>query len=365
MIRYLYYMIIMCMLINIMLNVPTFLIERRYDGAVMGILAAVVSGSLCAVVFIKALRQFPNQGLPEIFRSYLPPAIRVPLLLYLGIMWLIAGLIVLITFSRILQRFLDPDIDILILRIFLILICSFLAAGSSRSILYTAEIVILLHVPFVALLLVKALGHEYMDWEAVKAVGQFVRKTPDLEIISVASYIFTGYINMAVFNRFFRKEDKIRGLWLIPLAGFAVLFTTFFIPIGYHGTEGVASFIYVWVSTADSIRMEFGFVERVIYMFLLIYLSISLLFITMTWHVGAELLKDVFSKKQWAQEDDQRFNWTRWLICLLFSPTCIVTLRFLNEKNYLELTDEWLIVRYISEVALVLIVFWLGRKASK
>jgi len=363
--RYFYYVVIMCMIINIMLNVPTYLIEQRYDGAVMGMIAAVVSGGLCAFMFIKSLRPFPGQGLPEIFRTYLPHAVRVPLLLYLGIMWFAAGGVALITFSRILQRYLDPDIDILVLRILLILICSILAAGSSRSILYLAEIIIIFHIPLIGLLLIKSLGYEYMDWDAVKVVSHYVKNPPNLEVVSVASYIFTGYINMAVFNRYFHKEDKITWLWIIPIIGIGVLFTTFFIPIGFHGTEGVETFIYVWVSTADSMRMEYGFVERVIYMFLLVYLSLSLLFITVTWHVGAELIKDAFSKKRWVQTAEQRFSWKLWIIILLLSVQCLLTLKYLNEKQFFELSRQWLILRYISEIGLVMIVFWLGRKASK
>lgn len=70
MMRYFYYMVIMCMMINVMLNVPTILIEKRFDGAVMAIIAAILSGGLCTIVFIKSLKRFPNLGLPEIFRAY-------------------------------------------------------------------------------------------------------------------------------------------------------------------------------------------------------------------------------------------------------------------------------------------------------
>ncbi|MCK8487031.1 hypothetical protein M0651_07605 [Paenibacillus sp. MBLB2552] len=170
---------------------------------------------------------------------------------------------------------------------------------------------------------------------------------------------------MAVFNRYFGKKDKIPGLWLIPILGSAVMFSTFFIPIGFHGTEGVESFIYVWISTADSMRMEFGFVERVIYIILLVYLSLSLLFITVTWHVGAELLKDAFAKKRWTPGVEQKFGWKLWIIIILFSTPYLFMVKFLDEKQFFELIREWLNLRYLSEIALVIIVFWLGRKAAK
>ena len=73
--------------------------------------------------------------------------------------------------------------------------------------------------------------------------------------------------------------------------------TTFLLPIGFHGTVGVGNFTYPWVSTADSMRMEFGFVERVIFIFLPLYAFIALSQVIVVWHVGMHFFLSLLPNK--------------------------------------------------------------------
>ena len=44
----------------------------------------------------------------------------------------------------------------------------------------------------------------------------------------------------------------------------------FFVPIGFHGTVGVEDYVYLWSMTADSMMTEYGFINRVLFVFLLL-----------------------------------------------------------------------------------------------
>jgi len=158
--------------------------------------------------------------------------------------------------------------------------------------------VLLLNLPIIVFILFKALLSENMNWDAIKVIRHYLFTASSWKSLAASTYVFTGYVNWAKFNREFRSIDmKKQQLWVLPVIGLLVLTTTFLIPIGYYGTYGVDNFIYIWVSTADSMKMEFGFMERVMFIFLLLYLSVALLFISITWHVGSELVKSILPTK--------------------------------------------------------------------
>jgi hypothetical protein len=177
--------------------------------------------------------------------------------------------------------------------------------------------------------------------------------------------VFTGYINLVIFNRLTGSYGAIKLKWGIPLLGTLVLLTTFFIPIGIHGTIAVNDYIYIWPSTADSLRMEFGFIERVLFVFLLLYLNFSLVFICVTWHVGAELLKGIFTRRPGPVDPDVvHMSWLAWGLFLLFGVLMLLVIRNYNEKELLHVSSIWFEIRYAAELVLVAVMSWIGRKGA-
>lgn len=314
------YMVLMCMLTNTVVFVPRMLLTERFSGAMMSIILSIAVGSLSSYWFTKSILAFPGQGLPEIFEAAFPAWFRVPYLIFLAAMWIAAGSFVVVSYARIIQRFVNPDFNLLTLLAFFLIVSAWVAAGSSRSVLYLMEIVIIINLPLIVFILYKAIRSQSMDWDAVRVMTHYMGELPTLNSVSGATYVFTGYINMAIFNRTFQDVKRIQWFWAVPVLGTLVLATSFFIPIGYHGTYGVDQYIYTWVSTSDSMRMEFGFIERVLYVFLLLYLSISLLFVSVTWHVGAELFKGIFHLNHVDENDGQSGSWLSWLV-FLFSAS--------------------------------------------
>ncbi|WP_269432463.1 GerAB/ArcD/ProY family transporter [Gordoniibacillus kamchatkensis] len=349
------------MLVNTIIYVPNILFAHRHNSALTGMLLSVVIGSCLAVIFSKAMMNKQGQGLPELLTQHLPLWIKGVVLIYLGFMWFAAGSIVLIVYSIILKRFIIEDINLEVLIILLMSVVVWSASKPTKTILYLLEIVMVINVPLVSIILFKALSSKYMNWYGIwNIASDNVMKLPNLDVVAAATYLFTGYINQAIFNREFDGRFCPKHLWAIPFLGLTILSTTFFIPIGFHGTEGVGHFVYPWVSTADSLRMEFGFVERVVYLFLLLYLSLTLIFVTVTWHVGYRLIESI-SQKQFPIR-----SWSLKPI-VVFGSFMLITIflaYFLNEKQHLILGTYWLRLRFWSELGLVLYVYYLSRKGK-
>lgn len=354
--RYFYYLLIMSMLTNTIFFIPTILVEQRFNGALLGIGFSVISGCICIYLFSKGMGRFPGKDLPDIFRLFFPRWFRIPYVFFLGFMWFTAGGIIVIAYSRIIQRFVNPEFNLFVLIGFFLTVCCWLASGKSRSILYMAEIILVLNVPFIILLLFKAVTSPELDWDAVRVMTHYSTQMPSFPIVSTATYVFTGYVNWVVFNREF-SGLVLKHTWAIPVTGLLVMLSSFLIPIGLHGTIGVESYVHLWVSTADSLRLEFGFIERVIYIFLVLYLSVSLLFVCVTWHVGGELMKSA------AQDLQIRQKWIgNWLPFIVMSILVLLTVQYFNEKQFLEVAKWWFIIRYPSECMLVIMVYWLGKR---
>jgi hypothetical protein len=107
--------------------------------------------------------------------------------------------------------------------------------------------------------------------------------------------------------------------------------------------------------------MEYGFIERVIFLFLLLYISISLLFGIVCWHVALEVLKSAIGSKK-------RPSWNRWLpygILALFLILPLFILKWANEPFLIKFSELWISHRLIAEILLVSGVYILTRRKKK
>ncbi|WP_336787209.1 GerAB/ArcD/ProY family transporter [Paenibacillus sp. MMO-177] len=358
--RYYYYSIMMCMLINTILYVPSILIMHRYEGPVTSMLSAVLISTTLTALFTKAMMAFNGQGLPEVFAQRLSPFLGMPVLLFLAVMWFISGMIVVTSYAIIMTQYMLPELSPVWLAAFFMLIICWCASQSTKTVLYLMEIVLLVSVPLVLIILFKAVTSEDMNWYAVWNIAtDSMFKLPNIHSISAASYVFTGYINIVIFNRELTSKLSLRHLWFIPIVGIGVLATTFFIPIGIHGTEGVERYVYVWVSTADAFHMEYGFVERMVYIYLMLFLNLSLLFTTVVWHIGYQLIKGFVPKKIKLRPGIHPI--------IVFGTVGIVTevlFQLMDEKTITYAAWSWLNVRLWSEIFLVLLVYVLSLKGK-
>lgn len=360
--RYYFYLVLLCMFINTIFFVPRLLLNDRFNGMVMAMVMSIVIGSSCAILFTKSMGKFPGQGISDIFKHWLPGFVRVPLLLYFGIMWTIAGSIILISFTMISIRFLNPEASVMIVLLCFCGIGCWAAIHRPQSILYVTEVVICLNLPVIAYIMYKALTSSWFKWDAVLILGDYAFKFPTWKALSAATYSFAGYINLSVYNREF-KSTKIKMLWLIPIIGIVVLFTSVVVPVGLLGIDKVDSYIYTWITSADTLRMKFGLIERVLYLFLFVYIGFSLSFITITWNIGSKLIVECFQKqtiqfKKWAIP-------TQAVCCVLIAVITFIGGLILTDKLLIQFVTQWLMLRFGGEITLVALVVWLAWRSVR
>ncbi|KIL41866.1 hypothetical protein SD70_04425 [Gordoniibacillus kamchatkensis] len=265
--RYFYYMVLNNMLVNVLALVPRILIRERFDGAVMALFWAAAIGTAFMYAFTKSIEKFPRQGLPEILGCIMPVWLKSCILVGYLFVWQSAGIITMLYFADLTRQFINPDIPNLVLICLYSVIVVWIAQFPSIKVLYLLEMIIVLCVPLIAFILFKSFFNKGMQWDGVFAVAMFYDKWPTWSAVAAATYIFTGYTNMAVFNRVF-PNFRPKLLWLGGLLGFAIELTTMFLPIGMLGADAVGRYVFAWMSTADSMRIELGFIERVMYIFI-------------------------------------------------------------------------------------------------
>lgn len=345
------------MLVNVFLYVPNILIQERFEGSVMGIILGFFIGCTLLFIFTASINKFEDRGIPEIL-EVVPKWFRVFFLLFFSVMWFGAGAISLLAFNNVTIRFVNPDISgVNMVSVFAIFIILLLVRLKSDSLLYTMEIVFITNIPLIAIILFQAYTNNYISWDSVKEVGTHFWEVPSLNVLAASTFVFSGYTNLIIFKRVIKEKIIMKRLWFVPILGSINLFTTFFIPIGIWGADGVGDLTFPWVTTADTLSIEFGPIERVLTLFIFLYVGISMISVAIHWHVAYEIIKSMFKL------DNERFNQIfHWIVLGLFLCAVLLLEQNLREKEIFTFGQLWLNVRLPGEVFLVIFMFFLARR---
>ncbi|WP_310830591.1 GerAB/ArcD/ProY family transporter [Paenibacillus pedocola] len=352
--RYFYWLFLMNSLINIINFVPRELVDTRFKGAQTSILAAVVVGTVFIYLFTALMAKFPGKGVQEIMDTTFPRGITIPLMVIFAALWCAAGLITILSFVDITLRFISPDTGPYLVVIgFLIVVC-FCACLDSLTLLYGMEVMLGISVPLILYTLIKAVTNPHFSWDAVLQIITYFPHAPDVKSIAAATFSFSGYINMAVFNRVLPKL-RLKHRWILGVQGLAVLLLTFYVPIGYFGTVAVEKHIYTWFSTADSIRINTFLIERMLFIFYFAYLNLSLTSVIIHWHVGKELLTGLFPSGK--SPKSKASIWRGPAILGLFSVITLILMRL--DQYQLNVLGIWFLhARWGGEFLLIMLLFY-------
>ncbi|MBB4825544.1 hypothetical protein HNO89_002778 [Sporosarcina luteola] len=298
--RFLYYFIILNMIVNIVVEVPKILIDYSHQGAITSIIFALIIGASLTWIIIKLFRPFPGRSLPELLELYTPNWLNKLVLLYFSLNWFIAGSLSITTFTLLLKRFLTPEMSSYIILSSFVVLVSYGVLMKTRSLLNSMEIIMILNIPIVVFLIAKVYLDEAMDWDYVKVAMTYVNNWPNYSAVTAALYPLIGIVNIIIFNRYLisKMDMRLKQLFIVFLTGALILFTTFFIPLGYIGFGISENIQYPWILTSDSVRLKYGLIERFIFIFLLIFLSLSFLNITIHWHVAQKLFEAFYRSKK-------------------------------------------------------------------
>ncbi|WP_251551807.1 GerAB/ArcD/ProY family transporter [Neobacillus muris] len=354
--RYFLYLVLINMFINAIIFVPSILIKYSFDGAVASVLLSIPYGVLMTFLYSKAITKYPEKGLPEILANT-TKWMKILHIWFIQLAFFTAGLITLLGFLDIISRFVNPEEPRLILLV-MYLAAIFLVIGMpTQRVMYFAEIVLFFSIPFLGFIIFKAFSSKDLSWDSIWEVTTHVFDWPSLKAFAASSYVFSGYINLIIFNRVIKGKLKIWNYVFVFIVGILNLFTTFLIPIGYHGADGAKEYLFPWISTADSLRLVYSPVERVIFLFIMLYMGVTLISVSVHWHVALELVKSTFNEK--AKEKK------KWLVLMAIAICSAIMVQQINTLQLNQLTEYWMILRLAVEPIYVLsFYFWAGRKIS-
>ncbi|WP_409288297.1 GerAB/ArcD/ProY family transporter [Peribacillus sp. SCS-37] len=350
--RYFYMIVFLNMLVHIIFNVPQILIQNRFNGAVISMAISILIGTILSYIFIKAMSKYPYNGLPEIFMDLLPAYIRIPFLLFLSLMWIAAGSLAIGSFAYLVKLYLNPEMDLKIILGFLVLVLIYGSTRSTQSIIYKIGFTVLTASPFIAYIIYKAVTSDYFYPVHIKRVLQYSWEMPNYSSVAAASYMFTGYINLVIMNRNIQAKRILKHFWIIPVLGTLILGFTYLIPFGFLGIKSIGDFVFPWMVTVDTLRMEYGFIERTSFLLVMIFMLLSILFGIITWNVGLELMKGAFGI-------EDRKTGKRLFTLIFLGIVGFLTVYFqvtINQRSFFEAVKIWFNLRLPVEILLVLAV---------
>jgi len=361
--RYFHYLVFVNMIANVVASVPKILILQRTEGAITSMIVSFFLGLVFCYISTRFFNFFPGQGLPDLTKKYLPRWLSFIIVFVFALSWFIAGLITLVTFSFLLKRFLTPDMPLPWITSTFLLFLTYGIVMKSRSVLYTIEFVLICCLPVISIITIKAYTSPELHWDFIKESLMHINQYPTFSGIAASIYLLLGGFNLIIFNRTFTREQRInwKNMLFIGVIGGVALVTTYFIPIGMLGFDGVDSVVYPWITTSDTLRLKFFVVERVLFIFLLLYLAISFLSVLIHWHVTLELLKSIiwFKRLKWKEQ-----NLTPHLFIGLFWVGSLTVVTYINEHKLTTYTSHFLNYLLCS-FAVMFGLFWIIKRRAK
>lgn len=343
--RFLFYLIIINMMTSMVSITPRILIARSEKGAIFSMLIALVVGITLTYIFIMLFRRFPGQGLPEILKAYAPKWVRTPVLLLFGVAWYVAGLFTLIIYTFIIIRFLTPEMSIYNIVLSFAIVVTYGVLMATKNILYMSEVIFVLVVPLIIFIQIKGYASEDLNWDYVRVALMHINHLPAYGAFSSSLFIVVGTANLVIFNRFFTnlKKPTGKGISLLTFICGYILATTYFLPIGFGGFESLENALYPWIMTSDSIRMKYGIIERVVFLFIGAFLALGVVSMIIHWHVSIQLLSGVIHFK--------RFKWKSinltnpLLVAIFWIVATVVTTRITSEGLFkgVEMYDDFVL----------------------
>lgn len=351
--RFLFYLILINTLTNMVSITPRILIAGSGEGTLFGMIIAIIIGLILTYIIISLFSEFPGQGLPEILSTCTSKWISNPVLLFFTVTWFFAGLTTLIVYTFIIIRFLTPEMSIYIIVLTFVVVVTYGMLMTTRNLLYLGEVVFIIVVPFILFIQMKGYFSTDLNWDYIRVSVMEINHLPNYTSFSSSLFIVMGVANLVIFNRYFKKLKKPtrKGMSLLAVLLTYILGTTYFLPIGFGGFDSLDNVLYPWIMTSDSIRMKFGIIERIFFFFTGAFLALGIVSMVMHWHISLQLLSSVirFKRFKW-----KSVNLTRPLFIVVYWIIAIVATKRITADGLFQSVK--LFDRYFLPVVLALLI---------
>lgn len=279
------------------------------------------------------------------------------LLIFYGVWWYFSSVIILVSFVDITTRYISPDVSPYIILLGFTVVVALSARLDSESIIYALEMILYMTIPFIIYMVWRVFSSPYFSWDAVRQIITHAWNMPNYKSIAAATYVYTGYVNMVVFNRIFHKF-RLRHIWAIIAVSILTLLISVFAPIGILGAEGAGGYVYPAFSTIDSLRIRYFIIERMIFVFFVVFMCLSLVNSIVHWHVGKELILGGLGFNSEQNKANRKKRKVEWWVLLLFSLTIFASSLYINQYILNDIAVVFLDARLMGEILLIALLFY-------
>lgn len=348
--RYYLYIFYINGLVSVTAFIPQLLYKNRFNGTLSSLVLSTLAGVILIYVFQTQIKNFPEKSITEILNSLFPYSIKNTFLFLNFILSIISGTLFLRSIMIIVERFLD--INSMLVFYFLMLLIIFTILSKTTSILFMMEIIIIFATPFLVLILLRFFTDNLVLLDSISQSLTYIMHIPKIDAVVGGLFVFTGFTNLLVYSEYIRPFSS-KQLYIVLGIICSVLYSIYFIPIGYFGLNGVEMENYVWITTVDSMRIDYFFLERIILLFILVLVGISLMYIIITYHSSLKLLQfitgDLGGK-------------LKWIVIVIVIISCLISQQFLDEFSLIRFFNGLFVFRIILDLIILSILLYASKR---
>ncbi|MGD6830993.1 hypothetical protein ACQCT5_02430 [Sutcliffiella halmapala] len=349
--RYYIYLFSINALVSLAAFIPQFLYKNRYNGSLTSLAISTLAGSLLLFLFQAQMKKFPGQNISGMLNRVLPGLLKKSFLSLNYILSILTGVLFLSSIMQIIGEFLTLNSSIIYYFFLLLIVFSILS--ETKSLLFMLEITILFVTPVFLLVLLRFFTDDLVLVDSIKESLTYFKHFPKWQSLVAGLFVFTGFTNLLVYSEHILPFTK-KHLFIIWIISCAVLFSSYFIPIGYFGLNGVGLENHVWITTIDSMHINYFFLERIVLVFILVLIGVTLMYLVLTYHSSMKFL-------QMMTEDYG--GKTKWVGIFIIVISAFITQNYLDEINLLRFFIFFFVFRIFMDLILIVLLFLVSRKA--
>jgi hypothetical protein len=348
--RYYVYLFYINALVNVTAFIPQILYKNRFNGSLSSLGLSTLIGTFLIILFQTQIKKFPGQNIAQIMDRLFPKWFQKTFLFLNFTLQIFAGMLFLISNTQIVTLFLTPN-SIIVFYIFLLLIV-FVIMNQTYSILYMLEIIVLLATPLYLFIMLRFFTDDLVMVDSIKQSWIYLMHFPKMNSVASGLFVFTGFTNFLIYGEHILPISKKKLLIVLGIICF-VLFSSYFVPIGYFGLNGVGKESYVWATTVDSMRFDYFFLERMVSIFILVQIGVTLMYIIVSYHSSLQYLQ-LMTKNVGGR--------SKWVGIFVVVISALITQHFTDEFRLLKLFNYFFIFRIILDLFLMLILLFASKK---
>lgn len=350
--RYYIYLFYINAIVSVTAFIPQLVYKNRYNGSLMSLAISTLAGTILLLLFQSQIKKFPRRNFSEMLNRVLPGSFKKLFLVLNFTLGIFSGILFLHAIMQIVGEFLTLN-PTLIFCFFLLLI-AFSIWSETSSLLFMLEISVLFATPLIVLILLRFFTDNLVLWDSINESLTYFAHYPKINSVVAGLFVFTGFTNFFVYSEHIRPFTK-RHLGLAWIIICVILYSSYFIPIGYLGLNGVGMENYVWITTIDSMHVDYFFLERLVIVFILALIGITLMYLILTYHSSIKFLQMM------TEDFGGKIKWIGIGIVVI---SALITQYYVDEINLLKLFLYFFSFRIMLDLLFIFLLFYASRKKA-